>query len=225
MISGDSMHETGGRHLIAALALVATAAAGCAPAGSEAAERRQDTTGRRDSIAAAAAASMSEAQVLGLLAASNSADSALGALGAARGSSPEVKEFGRMILREHHALRAEAMGLGRQLGIAVDAPRVPPDEPPAAATDALARVEPGPAWDRAYLDYSVAAHQAAFENAARALAATHRPEIRQLIDRSVPIVQKHLDKARTLQRMLSAARPDTVKGRVPSAAAKGKPLR
>src|SRR3954470_24876917 len=92
---------------------------GCSPSGSEAAERRSDTAGQRDSVAAVAASSMSEGQVLGLLSATDAADSALGALGATRGSSLEVKEFGRMILREHHALRKDALDLGQQLGVGV----------------------------------------------------------------------------------------------------------
>lgn len=223
------MHETDARQMRVTLAFVAaivTATAGCTPTGSEAAERRQDTAGRRDSIAAVSAASMSQDQVLGLLAASNAADSAIGALGAMHGSSPDVKEFGRMIQREHHALRAEVADLGRQLGIAVAPPSVPPDEAPAAAEEALRGAQQGPVWDRAYVEYSMTAHQAAFENAARALAAARGAEIRQFIARSVPILQKHLDKAQRLQRQLATSRPDTAgKGRVPSAAAKGAPLR
>ncbi|HJQ19292.1 MAG TPA: DUF4142 domain-containing protein [Gemmatimonadaceae bacterium] len=145
---------------------------------------------------------MSEGQVLGLLAATDAADSSLGALGAARGASPDVKEFGRMILREHHALRKDALDLGQQLGIAVSAPTVAPDAPPPAASAVLDSTNAGAAWDRAYIDYALAVHESAFENAARALAATRRPEIKTLIDRAVPILQKHIDKARALQKSL-----------------------
>src|SRR5213075_3256707 len=98
---------------------------------------------------------------LGLLAATQADDSALGALGAVRGSSLDVKGFAGMILREHHALRLELFELGKQLGLAVEAPTVPPDEPSADARRMLDAAKAGPAWDRAYLDYAITVHQSA----------------------------------------------------------------
>lgn len=174
--------------------------AACTSEGSQAAERQADTAGRRDSIAGVAAASMGEEHVIALLEQTHAADSAIGLLAAQRGTTSEVKEFGRMILREHHALRRDAAAIATQLGIAPQAPRVPPDEPPTAMRDHILSRESGLAWDRAYLEYAIAAHQSAMENTARALAATRSAEVRQFIDKSVPILQKHLDKARSLRR-------------------------
>jgi putative membrane protein len=163
------------------------AVAACSPPGSVAAERRDDTTGRRDSVAGVAAASMNDASALGLLRMTHSADSAAGALGASRGSATEVVEFGRMIFREHAALGREAAGVGRDLG-----------------------VELGNMWDQAYIGYAIAMHEAAMENTARALAASKRPEVRAYIERSVPILQKHLDRAKTLRdRLAKAQEPST----------------
>ena len=162
----------------------------------------RNTTGRRDSIAAAAAASMNESNVFALLDQTHGADSALGALGATNGTATEVKEFGRMILREHHALRKDVVELAQRLGITPQAPRVPPDDAPAELRDSLYAWKPGLAWDRAYMDYALALHQAAMENSARALAATQRPEVKQFVDKSVPILQKHIDKARSLRKSL-----------------------
>lgn len=211
---------------LAAIPFFLCIASGCSPGGSEAAERRTDSAAQRDSVAAAAAASMSENQVLGLLAASDAADSATGALGAARASSTEVKEFARMILREHHALRKEALDLGTRLGIEATAPVVPPDHPDDAALAVLDSTHAGPAWDRAYIDYAISVHESAFENTARALAAARRPETKELIERAVPILQKHIDKARALQRSLPNARTDTsARSGKNSAKAKGAPLR
>jgi hypothetical protein len=52
------------------------------------------------------------------------------------------------------------------------------------------------------MSYALAEHQASMENTARALAATQRPEIKQFVDKSVPILQKHIDKARSLRKSL-----------------------
>jgi len=178
----------------------------CTSKGSEAAERQPDTTGVRDSIAGVAAATMNESSVIGLLALTHSADSATGALGATSGSTSDLKDFGRMVTREHHALHKEAEDLARGLRIDVSWPPVPPDAPAAEMAALLRNTPAGPAWDRAYLNYSIAVHESAMENSARALAATKSPAVRKYITASVPILQKHLDKARTLLRV-AATRP------------------
>ena len=56
---------------------------------------------------------------------------------------------------------------------------------------------------------AIAAHEASLENLARAYAATKSPEIRKYIDRSAPIIQKHLEKAKRLQN--AGGKPATAK--------------
>jgi putative membrane protein len=167
----------------ATLALMAA----CATDGSEAAERQADTTARRDSVAAVSAGSMSEANVLAFLAQVHSADSVVGLLGAQKGSTTEIKDFGRMILREHTALGRDIASIAQRSGIAPQAPRVAPDEPPPAMRDNVVAGAPGAAWDRSYIDYAIAAH-------------ISRSDTKQFIEKSVPILQKHLDKAKVLQK-------------------------
>lgn len=183
-------------------ALCVGALAGCTSQGSEAAERREDTAARRDSIAAVAAATMSEEHVIGLLEQTHAADSALGALGALKGSTLVIKDFARMILREHHALRKDALSVAQGLRIAPAAPRVPPDAPPVEIRQHLDSASAGPIWDQSYLEYAIALHQSALENSARALAATKSPRTKDFIEKSVPILQKHLDKASALRKSL-----------------------
>jgi putative membrane protein len=200
------------RTLRIATVLLAALAAACTTQGSEAAERRADTVARRDSIAAVAAATMTEPSVLGLLDATHAADSALGFLAASRGSTLEMKEFGRMILREHHALRREVQQSATGLHLAIESPRVEPDAPPPEMRQALETGPAGPAWDYAYLEYAIAMHRSAKENAARALAATKSPEVREFIERSVPILEKHLIKAQALRKARTQA-PDSTPSR------------
>lgn len=185
--------------------LLACAVAACASQGSEAAEA--DTTGRRDSVAAVAAASMTEDQVIGLLEHVHATDSAVGARGGALGSTREIKDFGLMIAREHVALRRDARALAEGLRLTSRRPMVAPDEPPQSFVAGLDAATAGPAWDRAYVEYVIAAHEAAMENTARALAATRSPATREYIRKSVPILQKHLDKAHSLQKALARAQP------------------
>lgn len=185
--------------------IVLCAVVACASEGSEAAEG--DTTGRRDSIAAVAAASMNEEQVLGLLAHVQQSDSALGALGGARGSTREIKDFGLMIAREHQALHRDVREVAEGLRLTPARLSASPDEAPPSFAAGLETAPEPAAWDRAYVEYVIAAHEAAMENTARALAATKSPATRDYIRRSVPILQKHMDKARSLQKALARAQP------------------
>lgn len=168
--------------------------------GSDASARAYDTAGRRDSVAGVAAGSMREEHVIGLLEWNNEADSALGALGAARGSTLAIKDFGRMIAREHQALRRDALAMGRQLGVTPQPPPVLPDMPPEGLRAMVDSVPQGAAWDQAYLLLAVDAHKSALENLARALAATKSPAVKRYIERTAPIVQKHLERAQRLQK-------------------------
>ena len=172
--------------------------AGCSTAESDAAVR-DDSAGRLDSVAAVAAASMREEHVIGLLALAHSADSAIGSIGYASASTREIKDFGIMISREHMMLRRDALGIGRNLNLGIGEPPVAPAAAPAHLRTALDSAQAGRAWDRAYLDLAVAAHEASLENLARAYAATKNAEIKSYIDRSAPIIQKHLERAKRLQ--------------------------
>lgn len=192
--------------LRAAMLLTMAASAACSSPGSAAEEWPVDSAGRRDSVAGVVAGSLDESQVIGLLEQTYAADSALGARGAASGSTLIIKDFGRMITREQHALRRDAVSLATELGIQPAAPRTEPDMPPQTMLDMLASGAPSASWDRAYLDYAIALYQSSMENTARALAATNRAEIRQLISRSVPILQKHLDKATSLRKQIADVR-------------------
>jgi putative membrane protein len=187
-------------------ALVLCAVAACASQGSEAAEQ-MDTTGRRDSIAAVAAAAMNEPQVLGLLEHVHVSDGQLGALGGNAGSTLDIRNFGLMIQREHQALERDIRQVAEGLRLAAQRPTVSPDEAPATFRANVDSSPGGAAWDLAYVEYTIAAHEASLENTARALAATKSPAVREYIRKSVPILQKHLDKARSLQQSLVKAQP------------------
>jgi putative membrane protein len=197
------------------IALVLSVLAACTSRGSEAAPA--DTTGRRDSIAAVAAASMREEHVFGLLKHVHASDSAVGALGASQGSVLAVKDFGRMIIREHHALHRDAAKAAEELGIVPQTPTVAADEPPPILRARLNAGSPSAGWDRAYMEYAIAVHESAMENTARALAASTRPETKALITKSIPILQKHLDKAQAMRKAMSRL-SDTTKTPAPTRA-------
>ena len=59
-----------------------------------------------DTTASASAGAWTDANIVALLDEANMADSAAGAVAATKGTSSAVRDFGKMMMRDHHTLRA-----------------------------------------------------------------------------------------------------------------------
>ena len=172
----------------------ATASAAPAPtAGS--------TTGARAN--AGASATLSDPNIVAILDQANAADSARGRLAETKATSADVKNFGRLMVGEHHALRQQGQQLAKKLNVTPQAP--PNDQSEAQAKtemDSLNAMPKGKAWDKAYIDYEVTYHQAVLETATKALGAAQNQELKDLIQKAAPVIQKHLDRAKQIQQKL-----------------------
>ena len=68
--------------------------------------------------------------------------------------------------------------------------------------DSLQAVAKGKSWDKAYIDFEVAYHQAVLETATKALGAAQNAELKNLIQTAAPVIQRHLDMAKQIQAKL-----------------------
>lgn len=147
---------------------------------------------------------MTEANVFAVLDEANLADSATGALAASKGTAAGVRAYGRDMMKDHHAMRRAGEDLAKQLAVA---PVAAPTDASAAAdravADSLAASPAGAAWDSTYLAHAVAHHTAVLVTAQSAMASVQHPELKAMIEKAAPIVQQHLDRARSL----ASARP------------------
>ena len=196
------------QHVTTVLAAVALAAA-CGKT-----EEAKDSPKKADSLAVAApvappvapAPALSDANVLAKLDADNLADSSAGAMAVAKGTSASVKEFGRMMTKDHHAMRVEGAALASKAGIT---PAMPPGNTDAAAdaavADSMATLPKGAAWDRFFADHQVAGHMKVLQFAQDAANRTQNAELRAMIQKAAPTVEKHLVKAKVIQGSLGSA--------------------
>jgi putative membrane protein len=150
-----------------------------------------------------AAPALTDPNIVAILDAANVADSATGSVAASRGTSADVKSFGRDMMRDHHALRVAGQDLAKKLSIT--------PEPPAGDTtlaanktwnDSLNAMPRGAAWDKAYIDKEVTMHEQVLSTAQTALGATQNAELRALIQKAAPNIQAHLDHAKQIQSKL-----------------------
>ena len=145
----------------------------------------------------------SDANIAALLDEANKADSAAGAYALTKATNPDVKAYAKLMRLEHHALRVQGQQLVKQLNIT---PQPPADDPlPNAAQGemtALKSAPKGAQFDRTYIEQEIGVHKAVLDLAEKAHDATQNEQLKALIEKAKPVIQKHLDRAETIQKKL-----------------------
>jgi putative membrane protein len=148
---------------------------------------------------------LTDANIAAILDQANASDSARGSLAETKGTSTDVKNFGKLMVGEHHALRKAGQSLVKKLNVT---PTLPPgdnsEEQAKAEMDSLTAMPKGPAWDKAYIDYEVTYHEAVLATANKALGVAQNQELKNLIKGAAPTLQHHLDRAKAIQKKLGA---------------------
>jgi putative membrane protein len=150
--------------------------------------------------APAPAPTLSDANIVFILDNANMLDSAAGAVAATKGTSADVREFGKRMMRDHHSLRRQGQDLAQKLKVTPEAPAN--DDSKAQYDKTMATLNgatKGKDFDKAYIDNEVAYHQAVLETATNAMAAAQNAELKNLIQKAAPLIQAHLDMAKGLQ--------------------------
>ncbi len=170
------------------------------------ADSSADSTATSAAPAAAPQGWLTDANIVALLDGANKADSAGGALAAKKATDAEVKAFARLMMSEHHALRAAGQALAKQLGVEPKAPERDPLAPYVAnEMKTLQSTAKGAEFDRVYIDNEVSVHQAVLDLANQARVTTQTPQLKELIEKAIPVIRKHLDQATALQKKLTPA--------------------
>ncbi len=169
-----------------------------------------DTTGASASMpdtSATASSSTSgtwtDENIFALLDEANAADSAAGAIAATKGTSAAVRDFGKRMMRDHHALRMQGEALAKKLKVT---PTPPAGDNSMADSqknlDNLNSTAKGKDFDKAYIDHEVEDHKAVLETATKAMSQAQSTELKNLIQKAAPVIQGHLDKAESIQKNL-----------------------
>jgi len=120
----------------------------------------------------------------------------MGRLAERRAASAEVRDYGKMLERDHGAHRQQVAQLARGMGVSVPATAIKPDA--ARAQAHLQRLR-GPAFDRAFVRHMIEDHRkdiAEYEEQAR----TGRQGTAELAQQTLPVLREHLRTAEQLAR-------------------------
>jgi putative membrane protein len=208
------MHRVLSHHALVPAAWLALSLAACGDRERSAAIQDSVPAGPETGMAAdtsaadtaAASAPLTDANIVALLDEANKADSAAGALAVTKATSKEVKEFAKLMMSEHHALREAGQQLAKKLNVTPAPPAIDPVKPLAEGeTKALESTPKGPEFDRVYIEQEVAAHKAVLDLAENAHGQAQNEQLKALIEQAKPVIQKHLDQAEKLKEKLGQA--------------------
>jgi putative membrane protein len=151
-----------------------------------------------------AAPALSDANIVAILDAANMSDSTWGAIAATKGTSADVRNFGKTMMRDHHALRKAGQDLAKKLGVTPQPPANDNSQADLQTTsDMLNNTAKGKDFDKAYIDHEVAYHKQVLETATKAMAAAQNSELKNLIQSAAPTLQAHLNAAETIQKKMT----------------------
>ena len=194
---------------VATLAVAVLVIAACGKKDNGAADTTAASSTMATDTSAMAASSTSgtggwsDANIVALLDEANMADSAAGAIAAAKGTSAAVRDFGKRMMRDHHNLRAQGQALAKKLNVT---PQPPADDNSVSDSQKnltnLNSTAKGKDFDKAYIDHEVDYHKAVLDVATKAMSQAQNTELKNLIQKAAPAIQAHLDLSESIQKKL-----------------------
>ena len=146
---------------------------------------------------------LSDATILATLDRADMADSAAGAVAMQKAANPQVKDYGRMMTRDHHQSHVKVMQLAKSLNISAKASNDDPiGKTVTRDSTTLVSTPAGEQFDRTYIEQQIAMHKQVMEFAKQAEQSTTNAQIKQHIQETSPVLQRHLQRAEEIQQSL-----------------------
>lgn len=103
---------------------------------------------------------LDDATIVAIFDAANTFDMQTGGLGARKGTTAEVRDYGSMLVKAHEGARQQGRDLARKLGVTPTPPATNPLQADHDAAMKKLNMLSGKAFDRAFLENEVAYHKA-----------------------------------------------------------------
>ena len=156
--------------------------------------------------AGATGGTMSEPNIMSMIGLSNAAEIQTSQIAQDKATNAEVKAYARDMIRDHQAMQKGADSLAA-------ANNMQPQSPPQGdqkqqmvnqMTQQLQTTAAGAAFDRAYMTGQVQAHQQTLTELQSYQGMVQTPGLRAMIEKAIPAVQQHLERAQRLQGQLGS---------------------
>lgn len=188
------------------------AAMGPAAATSDSGTMGRDTLGGAAAAdTAQASTGLTDASILGQEFGGDSAEVQIAKYMIANGTNASVKAYARMLNTDHSKGMTEVQRVAKKTSLT---PQAPPNDTTAQETshtlDHLKSLS-GKDRDTAFVNHEVEDHQSDIADAKQAEQAAQNPQVKALLQKALPELQKHLNRAQELQKKLGGAGSDSTK--------------
>jgi putative membrane protein len=158
------------------------------------------TTGAAGSATTGGAgATLGDADIANVIHEVNAGEIAAGKIAQTKASNADVKAFAREMVQAHTALDKQGTKASGQTAATNAAIRDSVVNANKAMSSQLQSAASGAEFDKAYIDGQVQGHQNALSFLQAAQNQAQDADVKKMITAAIPDVQKHLDRARTLQ--------------------------
>jgi putative membrane protein len=148
---------------------------------------------------AADPSTFNDANILAKEIAGDSAEVVLAGVAQAMATDPGVKAYAAQLVSDHSKGMKETIALATKLSIT---PQVPAAETTSQGTSHMrTRLEgltKGPAFDTVFVNHEIEDHKDDIKDAKAMRGAAKNAQVKTLIEKSIPELQKHLDRAQKL---------------------------
>jgi putative membrane protein len=160
-----------------------------------------------DTAATAAAGPMNDANIVSLISMSNSEEIGDSKVAQTKSTNANVKAFANDMIRDHQTLQGQVDKLGTSANIT-------PQEPTTASAEKqrmeqeltqLQNTAKGADFDRTYIEDQISDHQKTLDNLQRFQTEAQNAELKSLIEKTIPKVQQHLQRAKDIQGKMASA--------------------
>ena len=156
--------------------------------------------------AVGAAGAMSAANIMSVVGVANANEIGSSKIAQEKATNGDVKSFANDMVKEHQAMQQDADQLATQLNVTPQ----PADRAQQMKNmgeemiNSLQSTAKGAAFDRAYMQGQVQAHQATLDELTALQNAASEEQVRTLITNAIPKVRQHLERAQRIQGQLGS---------------------
>ena len=149
--------------------------------------------------AAQGSSKLDDPTIVAIFDAANTYDIETGSLGATKGTTQAIRDFGKMLVRDHRSVRSQGRDLAKSLKVTPTPPKnFALAKAHVKAMRSLRRAH-GKAFDRAFLQHEVDFHNAVIDAVTKTLLpAIQNAQVKDLVTKVAPAFVAHRDAAQNL---------------------------
>lgn len=146
---------------------------------------------------------MTDTNIVAKVASADSAEIALAKLAETKATKADVKSYARMLVTDHTANAKEFAALEKKTNMKAQMPASDMSMQDAQTTLDRFKTMDKAGFDTAFVNHAVEAHQKMITEVQNLGTQATSPELKELLTKTGPVLQKHLDRGQELQKKLT----------------------